>query len=47
MNSGLVEALQQKNDIEKLTTFLWGLPDDGRLNSESVLRARAIVGIKI
>lgn len=40
----MCEALQQKNDIEKLTTFLWSLPsDDLMMNNESVLRARAIV----
>lgn len=41
--SCMSEALQQKNDIEKLTTFLWSLPADERLNNESILRARAIV----
>lgn len=40
----MCEALQQKNDIEKLTTFLWSLPtDDLMMNNESVLRARAVV----
>ncbi|KAL7010883.1 hypothetical protein ACKWTF_013993 [Chironomus riparius] len=40
----MCEALQQKNDIEKLTTFLFSLPADELLsNSESILRARAIV----
>jgi homeobox protein SIX4 len=40
----MCEALQQKNDIDKLTTFLWGLPPDDLLSSnESILRARAIV----
>lgn len=40
----MCEALQQKNDIEKLTTFLWSLPpDDLTLNNESIIRARAVV----
>lgn len=40
----MCEALQQKNDIEKLTTFLWNLPPDDLLsNNESILRARAVV----
>lgn len=40
----MCEALQQKNDIEKLTTFLWSLPpDDLTMNNESILRARAVV----
>lgn len=39
----MCEALQQKNDIEKLSTFLYGLPPDMLSNSESVLRARAVV----
>lgn len=40
----MCEALQQKNDIDKLTTFLYNLPPDDLLcNNESILRARAIV----
>uniref|UniRef100_A0A1A9WDI5 Homeobox domain-containing protein n=1 Tax=Glossina brevipalpis TaxID=37001 RepID=A0A1A9WDI5_9MUSC len=40
----MCEALQQKGDIEKLTTFLCNLPaSELFMNNESVLRARAIV----
>lgn len=40
----MCEALQQKNDIEKLSVFLYGLPSDELLNSnEVILRARASV----
>lgn len=40
----MCEALQQKNDIDKLTTFLWSLPpEDIMMNNESILRARAVV----
>lgn len=41
----MCEALQQKNDIEKLATFLWSLPAENHLmnTNESVLRARAVV----
>ena len=40
----MCEALQQKDDIEKLTTFLRCLPsDDLMMNNESILRARAVV----
>ncbi|XP_011291318.1 protein sine oculis [Musca domestica] len=40
----MCEALQQKGDIEKLTTFLCNLPASELFkNNESVLRARAIV----
>lgn len=40
----MAEALQQKNDIEKLTIFLFGLPTDEVINSnEVILRARATV----
>lgn len=40
----MCEALQQKNDIEKLSTFLWSLPPSELLRgNESILRARAIV----
>lgn len=41
----MCEALQQKNDIDKLTTFLWSLPpeDISMMNNESILRARAVV----
>lgn len=40
----MCEALQQKNDIDKLTTFLWSLPpDDQMMSNESILRARAVV----
>lgn len=41
----MCEALQQKNDIEKLATFLWSLPAENHLmnSNESILRARAVV----
>lgn len=40
----MCEALQQKNDIDKLTTFLWSLPpEDMMMNNESIMRARAVV----
>lgn len=40
----MCEALQQKNDIEKLTTFLWNLPQDNQvMTNESILRAQAVV----
>ncbi|XP_065361368.1 protein sine oculis [Calliphora vicina] len=40
----MCEALQQKGDIDKLTTFLCNLPASELFkNNESVLRARAIV----
>lgn len=40
----MCEALQQKNDIEKLATFIWSLPhDDLMMSNESILRARAVV----
>lgn len=44
---GIVEALMQnipvRNDFERLSTFLWNLPTDDRLNSEPILRAKALV----
>lgn len=47
LTKGIVEALMQnipiRNDIERLSTFLWNLPTDDRLQSESILRAKAIV----
>jgi homeobox protein SIX4 len=40
----MAQALQQKNDVEKLTTFLFSLPPDDLLTqNESILRARALV----
>ncbi|XP_013099873.2 protein sine oculis [Stomoxys calcitrans] len=40
----MCEALQQKGDIDKLTTFLCNLPTSELFkNNESILRARAIV----
>lgn len=40
----MCEALQQKNDIEKLATFIWSLPrDDQMMTNESIMRARAVV----
>lgn len=40
----MCEALQQKNDLERLSVFLYGLPSDELLNSnEVILRARASV----
>jgi homeobox protein SIX4 len=38
------EALQQKNDLERLSRFLWSLPPSELLRgSEAVLKARATV----
>lgn len=39
----MCEALQQKGDVEKLATFLWSLPPELTSNSDTILRARALV----
>lgn len=39
----MCEALQQKGDVEKLATFLWSLPAELTSNSDTILRARALV----
>ncbi|XP_066148087.1 homeobox protein SIX6 isoform X2 [Euwallacea fornicatus] len=40
----MCEALQQRGDLDRLSTFLWYLPETDTLqNNESVLRARAAV----
>jgi len=44
----MCEALQQKGDIEKLTTFLCSLPPSEFFKTnESVLRARAMVAYNL
>lgn len=40
----LLQSLPIKNnDIERLSTFLYHLPSDDRLHSESIMRAKAMV----